>query len=39
MKLDLGAVTLAIDRLYLTALQLPSQRFELNVGKGRELDA
>ncbi|KDQ09067.1 hypothetical protein BOTBODRAFT_37311 [Botryobasidium botryosum FD-172 SS1] len=38
MKLDLDAVTMAIDRLYLVAPQLHSQRVELKAKKLEELE-
>ncbi|TDL22743.1 hypothetical protein BD410DRAFT_788044 [Rickenella mellea] len=38
MKLDLDAVTMAIDRLYLVAPQLHNQRVELKTDKRRELE-
>jgi hypothetical protein len=38
MRLDLEAVTLAIDRLYLVAPQLHNQRVELNKSKLEEME-
>lgn len=38
MKMDLEAVTMAIDRLYLVAPQLHNQRVELRKGKLEELE-
>jgi hypothetical protein len=38
MKVELEAVTLAIDRLYLVAPQLHNQRVELNASKLEELE-
>lgn len=38
MKMDLEAVTLAIDRLYLVAPQLHNQRVELNKSKLEEME-
>ncbi|THH19287.1 hypothetical protein EW146_g1847 [Bondarzewia mesenterica] len=38
MRLDLDAVTMAIDRLYLVAPQLHNQRVELNSSKLKQLE-